>query len=108
MAFECSFQSFSYKSFANISQKGGALAPWAPPLNPPLKKSTATSVRQFRCWFEEKQHKELELPLEIHKMTKKEAPQLLKHFILKTWETSKENKGKEYEPGSSQTRRNGL
>ena len=23
MAFECSFQSFSYKSFANIPQKGG-------------------------------------------------------------------------------------
>ena len=36
MAFECSFQSFSYKSFANIPPKGGALAPWAPPLNPPL------------------------------------------------------------------------
>ena len=36
MAFECSFQSFSYKSFANIPQKGGAQAPWAPPLNPPL------------------------------------------------------------------------
>ena len=35
MAFECSFQSLSYKSFANIPQKGGALAPWAPPLNPP-------------------------------------------------------------------------
>ena len=36
MAFECSFQSLSYKSFANIPQKGGAQAPWAPPLNPPL------------------------------------------------------------------------
>ena len=36
MAFECSFQSFSNKSFANIPQKGGAQAPWAPPLNPPL------------------------------------------------------------------------
>ena len=36
MAFECSFQSLSYKSFANITQKGGAQAPWAPPLNPPL------------------------------------------------------------------------
>ena len=36
MSFECSFQSFSYKYFANISQKGGAQAPWAPPLNPPL------------------------------------------------------------------------
>ena len=37
MAFECSFQSLSYKSFANIPQKGGAQAPWAPPLNPPLR-----------------------------------------------------------------------
>ena len=36
MAFECSFQSLSYKSFANIPQKGGAQAPWTPPLNPPL------------------------------------------------------------------------
>ena len=36
MAFECSFQSFSYKSFVDIPPKGGALAPWAPPLNPPL------------------------------------------------------------------------
>ena len=27
MAFECSFQSLSYKSFANIPQKGGAQAP---------------------------------------------------------------------------------
>ena len=36
MAFECSFQSLSYKSFANIPQKVGAQAPWAPPLNPPL------------------------------------------------------------------------
>ena len=36
MAFECLFQSFSYKSFANVPPKGGARAPWAPPLNPPL------------------------------------------------------------------------
>ena len=36
MAFECLFQSLSYKSFANIPQKGGPQAPWAPPLNPPL------------------------------------------------------------------------
>ena len=34
MAFECSFQSLSYKSFANIPQKGGAQGAWAPPLNP--------------------------------------------------------------------------
>ena len=35
MAFECSFQSFSYKSAANIPPKGGG-GGWAPPLNPPL------------------------------------------------------------------------
>ena len=37
MAFECSFQSFSYKSFANIPPKGwgGGGGGWAPPLNPP-------------------------------------------------------------------------
>ena len=44
MAFECSFQSLSYKSFANIPQKGGAQAPWAPPLNPPLEQT-----RLIRC-----------------------------------------------------------
>ena len=36
MAFECSFQWFSYKPFANIPPKGGAQAPLAPPLDPPL------------------------------------------------------------------------
>ena len=40
------------------------------------KKSTTTAVRRFRCWFEGK-HK----ALEPHKITIKEAPQLLKHFI---------------------------
>ena len=35
MAFECSFQSFSYKSSANSPPKWG---PRAPPLNPPLDK----------------------------------------------------------------------
>ena len=74
-----------------------------------IKKSAATAVRRFFVfWFEGKQHKELELPLEIHKITKQEAPQLLKRFILKIWETSKENKGKEYELGSLQTNGNGL
>ena len=38
MAFECLFQSFSYKFFANTPPKGGGggQASWAPPLNPPL------------------------------------------------------------------------
>ena len=44
MAFECSFLSFSYKSFANIPPKGGARAPWAPPLNPPLAACLGTSA----------------------------------------------------------------
>ena len=46
MAFECSFQSLSYKSFANIPQKGGAQAPWAPPLNPPLACMVNSSYAQ--------------------------------------------------------------
>ena len=40
MPFECSFKSFSYKSFANILAKvgggGGGEGVWAPPLNLPL------------------------------------------------------------------------
>ena len=36
MAFESSFKSFSCKSFAKLPPKGGARAPWPPPLNPPL------------------------------------------------------------------------
>ena len=34
--FQCSFQSFSYKSLTNIPPKGGAVARPAPPLNPHL------------------------------------------------------------------------
>ena len=33
---KCSFQSFSYKSFANIPPKGGPGPPGFPPLDPPL------------------------------------------------------------------------
>ena len=36
MAFECSFQSLSYKSFANISQKGGGGGGTRPPGPLPL------------------------------------------------------------------------
>ena len=52
MAFECSFQSLSYKSFANIPQKwGGPQAPWAPPLNPPqtLHLPQTTSIKGIIC-----------------------------------------------------------
>ena len=46
MAFECLFQSFSYNFFANIPPKGGAQAPWAPPLNPPLTNNLFLSLNQ--------------------------------------------------------------
>ena len=36
LTFQCSFQSFSYKSPTNIPAKGGAAARLAPPLNPHL------------------------------------------------------------------------
>ena len=58
------------------------------------EKSTAIAVRRLRCWLEGKQHKELELPLELHKITKREAPQLLKHFILKFERQVKKTKAK--------------
>ena len=44
MAFECSFQSFSYKSFANIPQKGGG---GAGPLGPSPKSATGASPKKF-------------------------------------------------------------
>ena len=45
MAFECSSQSFSFKSFANnYSIKKGA---WAPPLNLPLKKNHLVKINLF-------------------------------------------------------------
>ena len=68
------------------------------------QKITATAVRRFRSWYEEKHHKELDL----NKVSKQEAPQLLTHFFLEIRQTGKENKGKEYKPGSLQTYRNGL
>ena len=64
-------------------------------------KSTAAAVCRFRCWYEGKQLKELE-------NNNKKPLQLLKQFILEIRLTSKENKGKEYEPGSLQTYRSGL
>ena len=44
MAFECSFQSLSYKSFANISQKGGGGGPG--PLGPSPKSATVIRCLQ--------------------------------------------------------------
>ena len=68
------------------------------------KKSTSTSVRRLQSWYLEKYKTELNL----NSISTTEAPQLLKHFFVEIRQTGKENKGKEYEPGSLQTYRNGL
>ena len=68
------------------------------------KKSTATSARRFQSWYVEKYKSELNL----NTISKTEAPLLLKHFFIEIRQTTKESKGKEYEPGSLQTYRNGL
>ena len=68
------------------------------------KKSTSTSVRRLQSWFKEKHGKQINLDA----ISKQEALQLLKHFFLEIRQTTKENKGKEYEPGTLQTYRNGL
>ena len=50
MAFECSFQSFSYKSFANIIPKGGGgRGGWVPPLNLPLNE--VVQLPTYRWYF---------------------------------------------------------
>ena len=58
----------------------------------------------MHSWFKEKHGKQINLDA----ISKQEAPQLLKHFFLEIRQTTKENKGKEYEPGTLQTYRNGL
>ena len=68
------------------------------------KKSTKTSVRRLQSWFKEKHGKQINLDA----ISKQEAPQLLKHFFREIRQTTKENKSKEYEPGTLQTHRNGL
>ncbi|KAK3753088.1 hypothetical protein QZH41_001787 [Actinostola sp. cb2023] len=68
------------------------------------KKSTETSIRRFKSWYEEKHGIEPDL----NTVSKKEAPQLLKHFFLEIRQTGNDNRGKEYEPGTLQTYRNGL
>ncbi|KAJ7369461.1 hypothetical protein OS493_038783 [Desmophyllum pertusum] len=62
------------------------------------KKSTSTSVRRLQSWYHEKYGEELDFDT----ISKQEAPQLLKHFFLEIRQTTKENKGKEYEPGTLQ------
>ena len=68
------------------------------------KKRTSTSVRRLQSWFKEKHGKQINLDA----ISKQEVPQLLKHLFLEIRQTAKENKGKEYEPGTLQTCRNGL
>ncbi|KAK3736572.1 hypothetical protein QZH41_003146 [Actinostola sp. cb2023] len=68
------------------------------------QKSTNVAVRRFKSWYKEKYGEELNL----EQISKNEAPKLLKHFFLEIRQTTKENKGKEYEPGTLQTYRNGL
>ncbi|KAK3734347.1 hypothetical protein QZH41_005333 [Actinostola sp. cb2023] len=68
------------------------------------KKSTNVAVRRFKSWYKEKYGEEVNL----EQISKNEAPKLLKHLFLEIRQTTKENKGKEYEPGTLQTYRNGL
>ena len=63
------------------------------------KKSTSTSVLRLQSRFNEKHGKQINLDA----ISKQEAPQLLKHFFLEIRQTTKENKRKEYEPGTLQT-----
>ena len=63
------------------------------------QKSTITSVRRLQSWFKQKHGKRINLDV----ISKQEAPQLLKHFFLEIWQTTKENKGKEFEPEALQT-----
>ena len=58
----------------------------------------------MQSWFKEKHGKQINLDV----FSKQEAPQLLKHFFLEIRQTTKENKGKGYQPGTLQTYRNGL
>ncbi|KAK3730140.1 hypothetical protein QZH41_015850, partial [Actinostola sp. cb2023] len=60
------------------------------------KKSTNVAIRRFKSWYKEKYGEEVNLE------------QISKHFFLETRQTTTENKGKEYEPGTLQTYRNGL
>ena len=60
------------------------------------KKRTSTSVRRLQSWLKEKHGKQINLDA----ISKQEVPQFLKHLFLEIRQTAKENKGKEYEPGT--------
>ena len=63
-----------------------------------LKESTSTSVHRLQSCFQENHGKQINLDA----ISKQEAPP------LEIRQTIKENKGKEYEPETLQTYRNGL
>ena len=58
-----------------------------------LKESTSTSVHRLQSCFQENHGKQINLDA----ISKQEAPPLLEHFFLEIRQTTKENKGKEYE-----------
>ena len=68
------------------------------------QKSTSTAVRRLQSWHLAKYKTELNL----NSISKAEAPQLLKHFFVEIRKTKKDDEGKEYEPCSLQTYRNGI
>ena len=68
------------------------------------QKGTSTAVRRLRSWYLAKYKTELNL----NSISKAEAPQLLKHVFVEIRKTKKDDEGKEYEPRSLQTYRNGL
>ena len=63
------------------------------------KKNTSVAVRRLKAWYKEKYGMEINL----EQISKSEAPNLLQHFFVEIRQTTKENKGKEYEPGTLQT-----
>ena len=68
------------------------------------KKSTSTAVRRLESWYVAKYG----TGLDLNSISKTEAPELLQHFFVEIRKTKKDDEGKEYEPGSLQTYRNGL
>ena len=58
-----------------------------------LKESISTSVHRLQSCFQENHGKQINLDA----ISKQEAPPLLEHFFLEIRQTTKENKGKEYE-----------
>ena len=58
-----------------------------------LKESTSKSVHRLQSCFQENHGKQINLDA----ISRQEAPPLLKHFFLEIRQTTKENKGKEYE-----------